>query len=83
MARDPSPPLYTFIFGPPHNDHVASMRFADDLMAQDYARRKLREDFTERGWTTVAVGRGSGDDVEFFGAWDRAGDGSMTWTSDE
>jgi hypothetical protein len=75
--------LYTLVYGPRDNDHTATMRFVDNLMAQDYARRKLREMHGEKGWTTVAVGTGIGDDVDFIGAWDRAPDGSMTWTPDE
>jgi hypothetical protein len=73
-------PLFTFIFGLPDNDHTASMRFVDDLMARDYARRKLREEHGVRGWTTVAVAIGVGNDGHFIGSWDRAADGSTAWT---
>lgn len=81
---DPNTPLpvFTFVYGSPEAQHVTAIKFADEEMAKDYAARKLKEHNRESGWTTVAVGRGHGGDVEFFGAWDIA-DGALTWTADE
>lgn len=83
MDPDNSTPRYTFVFGSPETQHTTTVKFPDDIMAKDYARRKLREHHGEKGWTTVAVGVGVGDDVRFIGAWDRAEDGAMTWTPDD
>jgi hypothetical protein len=59
------------------------IKFVNDVMAIDYARRKVCEEHAAKGWTTVSVGNGVGDDVSFIGAWERGSDGSMVWTADE
>lgn len=70
-------PIYAFDFRAPDDAFTTSFRLVDDALAIDYARRKLRELHAEKGFTTVAVVRGVGDDLEFVGAWERTDVGSM------
>jgi hypothetical protein len=73
-------PVFTFVFARLGRQQTLVVRLVDFQMAIDYARGKLVDGHREKRWTSVVVAAGVGDLAKFLGSWDRAEDGSMTWT---